>query len=380
MDWVGRADVILLAVLFSCAIIIFGIGLYRCYLTRHQTRTFIRDAVSLLRSGAFHDTLRMAERRHSPVSAMVLGWADAVGSSSTTLDVNESIGVASRAFWRSQRSLNAKFIFGLSTLKSIAYVAPFLGLAGECLIILSGLSRGIAMEKHAATIMIASEIAAALIPTTVGLLAAAAGAFSYNYLRGRIQMLQSEISEKALETVTLIPHPGSQGKQLIIGPSWCDREKRGLFRLAQSLPLRRPFSEMQPYALVAAPSLGIFLAVLMAFLSFHTAVGFHVRLLKPDKQAKGRWFVPTVVIRSSGTASDRKNVLYVNATETSREELGVVVKRELGINSANLTYVEAEGDVSWQTVADAIDVVNAIPADVILVTKAPEKTHPRRTP
>jgi hypothetical protein len=98
-------------------------------------------------------------------------------------------------------------------------------------------------------------------------------------------MLQSEISEKALETVTLIPHSGSQGKQLIIGigPSWCDREKRGLFRLTQSLPLRRPFSEMQPYALVAAPSFGIFLAVLIAFLSFHTVVGLDVRLLKPDE-------------------------------------------------------------------------------------------------
>jgi biopolymer transport protein ExbB/TolQ len=380
MDWVGRADVILLVVLFSCAIIICGHGLYRCYLTRQQTRSFIRNAVSLLRSGAFQDALKVAARsRHSPVSAMVLTWADTVGLSSTTLDVNESIGVASRAFWRSQRSLNAKFIFGLSTLKSIAYVAPFLGLAGACLIILSGLSRGIAMEKHAATIMIASEIAAALIPTTVGLLAAVAGVFSHNYLRGRIQMLQSEISEKALETITLIPHSGSQGKQLIIGPRWCDREKRGIFRLAQSLPLRRTFSEMQPYALVAAPSLGIFLAVLMAFLSFHTAVGLDVRLLKPDERAKGRRFVPTVVIRSSGTASIRKSVLYVNATETSREELGVVVKREFGINSANVTYVEAEGDVSWQTVADAIDVVNAIPADVILVTKPPE-SHPRRTP
>ena len=193
-------------------------------------------------------------------------------------------------------------------------------------------------------------------------------------------MLQSEFSEKALETLTLIPHSESQGKQLIIGPSWCDREKRGLFRLAQSLPLRRPFSEMQPYALLAAPSLGIFLAVLMAFLSFHTAVGLNVRLLKPGERATGRRLVPTVVIRSSGIALDRKNVLYVNSTETSREELGVVVKREFGINSTNVTYLEAEGEVPWQTVADAIDVVNAIPADVVLVTKAPEKSHPRRTP
>lgn len=61
----------------------------------------------------------------------------------------------------------------------------------------------------------------------------------------------------------------------------------GPFRLAQSLPLRRPFSEMQPYALVAAPSLGIFLSA-DGFLSFHTAAGLDVRLLKPDGRAQHR--------------------------------------------------------------------------------------------
>jgi len=347
------------------------------YLARRQTRTFIRNAAGLLHSGAFQDAAKLAEHnKQSPVAAMVTAWVATVGSIPKTLDVNESIGVASRAFWRSQRDLNAKFIFRLGTLKSVAYVASFLGLAGACLVILSGLSRGIAMEKHAATVMIASEIAAAFLPTTMGLLAAVVAAFSHNYLRGRIEILQGEMSEKALETVVLIHQSGSHGRQLVVGRRWWERKKTGMFRLAESLPLRKPFSGMQPYALLAAPSLGIFLAVLMAFLSFHTSVGLSVRLLKPDERANEQRLFPAVVIRSSGSGSNRKNALYVTAKETSWEELGVVVKSELGTNSHSITYVEAEGDVSWQTVANAIDAVNAIPANVFLVTNTPADSHP----
>lgn len=378
-DWVGRADVILLATMFSCVIIIFGLGLYHRYLARRQTRTFIRDA-RLLHSGAFHDAAKLAERnKRSPVAAMVAAWVATVDSIPRTLDVNESIGVASRAFWRSQRDLNAKFIFGLGTLKSVAYVAPFLGLAGACVIILSGLSRGIAMEKHAATVMMASEIAAAFLPTTMGLLAAVVAAFSHNYLRGRIEILQREMSEKALETVVLIHQSGSDGRRLVIGHRWWERKKTGIFRFAESLPLRKPFSGMQPYALLAAPTLGIFLAVLMAFLSFRTSVGLSVRLLKPDQRANEQRLLPAVVIRSSGCWSNRNNGLYVNAKGTTWEELGVIVKNELRTNSASVTYVEADGDVSWQTVANAIDTVNAIPANVFLVAKALADCRPQHT-
>lgn len=366
--------------MFSCVIIIFGRGLYHYYLARQQTRTFIRNAAGLLHSGAFHDAAKLAERnKHSPVAVMVAVWVATIGSIPKTLDVNESIGVASRAFWRSQRDLNAKFIFGLGTLKSVAHVAPFLGLAGACLVILSGLSRGIAMEKHAATVMIASEIAAAFLPTTMGLLTAVVAAFSHNYLRGRIEMLQGEMSENALETAVLIHKSGSHGRRLFIGHRWRERKKTGMFRFAESLPLRKAFSGMQPYALLAAPSLGIFLAVLMAFLSFHTSVGLSVRLLKPDGRANEQRHFPAVVIRSSGSGSNRNNALYVNAKETSWEELGIVVKSELGTNSDSVTYVEAEGDVSWQTVANAIDAVNAIPANVFLVTKTSVDSHPRHT-
>src|SRR5437667_2801440 len=93
-DWVGRADVILLAAMFSCVILIFGRGLYHHYLARRQTRTFIRNAAGLLHSGAFQDAAKLAEHnKQSPVAAMVTAWVATVGSIPKTLDVNESIGV-----------------------------------------------------------------------------------------------------------------------------------------------------------------------------------------------------------------------------------------------------------------------------------------------
>ena len=50
------------------------------------------------------------------------------------------------------------------------------------------------------------------------------------------------------------------------------------------------------------------------------------------------------------------------------------MKGELGINSQHVTYVEAEGDVPWQTVANAIDVVKGVPANVVLTYDYPDGT------
>jgi biopolymer transport protein ExbB/TolQ/biopolymer transport protein ExbD len=382
MDWLGRGDIIVLALMLLCVIGILTRSLYRCHLARHQTRTFMRDAGSALRSGALDDASRLAQRNgNSPVAAMVATWVATVTSDSTTFSLAESVGVASRAFWRSQRNVTAKFIFGLGTLQSIAYTAPFLGLAGACELILNGAFRGFGMEKHAVMVMLISGIATSLVSTAVGLLVAMAAAFSYNYVRERAEMLDSEMSQNALYiTRELNAHLNRLGRcePGVLGPSWYKPWKLGQrFQLAQSQPLRKRFSEMPPYGLLATPGLAFAVAAFMIIPSFNTPMGLGVRLLKVGEGLRSNSSsIPVIVIRLSGTGANRRSILYVNTKETPWEKLDATVKSEPSINSQRVVYVEAEDEVPWQTVANAIDVINGVPANVVLltVTPAPNRT------
>jgi hypothetical protein len=308
---------------------------------------------------------------------MVATWVATVGSHTKTFPLTESTGVASRAFWRSQRNLTAKFIFGLGTLRSIAHTAPFLGLAGACELILNGAFRGFGMERHAVMLMLTTGIATSLISTVTGLLVAMPASWCYNYVRGRVEKLDSEMSQNALEIIReLNAHlePASRAEFTILGASWYKPWKLGQrFQFAQSQPLRRRFSEMPPYALLTAPGLAFAIAGFMIFPSFYPPTGLSVRLLKTGEGISPS--APVVVIRLAGTGATQQDVLYVNGAETPWEKLDGAVQGKL--NSQPITYVEAEDDVRWQTVANAIDVVKRVPANVVLLRIALAKGRTR---
>jgi biopolymer transport protein ExbB/TolQ/biopolymer transport protein ExbD len=383
MDWLGRADIMVLALMLLCVIVILSRALYRCHVARLQTRTFIRDAGSALRSGAFDDASRLAERNGgSPVAAMVATWIATVSSHSKTFTVIESTGVASRAFWRSQRNLTAKFIFGLGALQSIAYTAPFLGLAGACEQIVNGPFRGVGMERHALMLMMTTGIATSLVSTVTGLLVAMPASWSCNHVRGRVEMLDSEMSQNALDIVKQLNvhlEPLSRVEDTVLGPRWDKPWKLGQrFQFAQSQPLRKRFSEIPAYGLLAAPGLAFAVAAFMMFPSFYPPTGLSVRLLKAGEGLTvNSSSTPLVVIRLTGTSRNRESVLYVNTRETPWEDLDAAVKSKVNVNSQPVIYVEAEDDVSWQAVANAIDVVKRVPANVVLLTIAPAHNRTR---
>jgi biopolymer transport protein ExbB/TolQ/biopolymer transport protein ExbD len=357
-----------LGVMLLFVIIILSRSLYVYYLAQHQNRAFIRNASSALHSGAFDAASRVAERNDSPVAAMVATWVATVAVNSTTFPVTESAGVASRAFWRSQRKLTAKFIFGLGTLRSITCTAPFLGLAGACELILNGAFRGYGMERHAVMVMLTTGTATSLVSTITGLLVAMPAAWSYNFVRGRVELLDSQISHSALEIFReLNAHleQGGRAEHTVLASSWHKPWKQ--FKFAQSRPLRKRFSQMPAYALLAAPVLAFAIAGFMIFPSTPSR-GLSVRLLKVGEgRTSDNSLIPEIVIRSAGASANRQTVPYVNAQKTPWEKLDAAVKSKLSFNSHPIAYVEAEDDVEWETVVNAIDVVEEVPAKVILV-------------
>ena len=125
-------------------------------------------------------------------------------------------------------------------LKSIAFIAPYLGLIGTCFGTLS-VFRGFDMEKHAALLMLTSRVAASLVTAPVGMMVALPATCFYNYLVTRLDLLEDEL-----------PAPRHR--------------------------FTKRFSAIPAFALIAAPVLAILVVAYMTFASFHPPRGFAIKL------------------------------------------------------------------------------------------------------
>jgi len=224
------------------------------------------------------------------------------------------------------------------TLQAIAYIAPYLGLAGTCFGILESF-RGVGMQRAAAMAMSATYISASLLTAASGLLLALAATSSASYLF----WLTDKLELKA-------------------GPHWCIPKH----------PLKGQFSKLPAFALLAAPTLAAVLVAFSSFSSFRGPMGLQVRLLQMgglDRNNDSR--VQPLFVGLSSVSPDGKPDIYLNSKKTSWDNLGSSACDDLEIQPQPTVYVESEGDVRWSYVAMAIDSVRTHCDDVVLLTTAP---------
>jgi biopolymer transport protein ExbD len=226
----------------------------------------------------------------------------------------------------------------LRILRSIAHVAPYLGLAGACDGIFVAFSYLIP-----SVLGIAAALAGALITTAAGLIVAVPATWFYNHF-------QSCINWRECRT----------------------RRARGDgFQVAQTLPLARPFSRPPAFSLVAIPYLGI---SALAFITLHSAFFF----------SKGLWVTlsPAGEPRRAGSSLsshrgliviDLRTVkdgpvpdIYLNSVKVTWDDLGANVQDELNTRPRSEVYIRAQDEVYWAYVAEAIDVVKGLGAKVVL--------------
>jgi biopolymer transport protein ExbD len=225
----------------------------------------------------------------------------------------------------SRRRLAADLSIQLSNLKSIASTAPYLGLVGTCFGILS-VFRGFDMEKHAAQVMMTSIIAAALVTTAAGILVAVPATCFYNYLRPRIDLLESTVSNEAVE-------PRSRS-----------------FQVARRLPLPKRSSTFPAFALIAAPSLAILVVAYTTFASFRPPKGFGIELASTHCEENGDHRLIVLHITDAGR-------LFLNTEQEDRNNLASRLSEIYGSRAHRILYLSADDAVPFQTVADAIDIV-----------------------
>ncbi len=259
------------------------------------------------------------------------------------------------AFEGSQRRLVADLSRGLRTLKAITSAAPFLGLAGTSYGILAALSFGVAMEKNAFLRMISARIAATLISAAAGILVAISTILAHNFLRTRNDRVRREFSRSV--PVSMASHEEPTGPRP--------------FRHAQTLPLKKRFSSLPQFALIAAPALASVVVMFMAFEPYERPTGLHVRLL-PIGSLDGNRFSTKPVVIAIVAGANGSPVVRLNSRETPPGNLEEATRRELKLLAEPQVYVQAESTVAWADVTNVIDMMERLNVEVVLLTATPD--------
>lgn len=194
-DWFSRAAVSLLALMAANSLIIFGERLYRYRVAHTQGSIFLQAVGAALRDGRFDEVMSIVTRTpQSPTASIMAEGIRAFASSPAQFTDRQAVDAVERACRRVHAVLNAELARGLGTLKTIALLAPFVGLLGTCFGILNAF-RGVGMQKAAAMAMVASFIAEALVVTATGLLVGIIAVWLHNYLWRRVEVFGSEMLE-----------------------------------------------------------------------------------------------------------------------------------------------------------------------------------------
>ena len=249
---------------------------------------------------------------------------------------------------RVQSELAAELRRKLRSLRSIFSTAPYLGLLGTSLGILDGLTGGLTRSRLSVLVRLVLGIAAAFLSTVAGILVAVAATCLHNYLRMRVDSLDSELTS------------GRVGKT--------------------RLPLRPRVSSF-PFPLTVVPILVLSIAAFMIFPSFYGPRGLRVRLMPTGTSETKAPSLEPIVIAVVFTKTDAVPTVYVNSNKTAWGELRNKLQSELEVRPPNSkVYVQADKDVFWQHVMYVTDVAAQLHAEVVLLTIKPDVHRPRRLP
>ena len=233
----------------------------------------------------------------------------------------------------SRRKLAAALSIEVGSLKAIASSAPYLGLAGTSVGIMSSLGFGGNMEKSRFMAMVAANMASALAATAAGILVAVPATCSYNYLCTRKDLLESEVSND----------PSAQISRY--------RQIAGRFALTKR------FSQLPTFALMAAPGLAVLVAVFMPYFAPREPTGLGIELASARCEHDGNDRLIVLHITDAGR-------LFLNQDQRDWNSLAVRLSEIYSVRVHRTLYLVADDGVPFQTVANALDTVENAPVTV----------------
>ena len=169
---------------------------------RKQSRTFAPAVANALRTGNIDEAIRVAEKnKKSHLAKVVTAGLQEFKAHKDSAEISgETVEASRRALERSEAIVHAELKRGIGSLATIGSTAPFVGLLGTVVGILSAFKK-IAETKAAGLASVAGGISEALVTTALGLFVAIPAVMMYNYFTSKIEAFDVEMDNSSSELV-----------------------------------------------------------------------------------------------------------------------------------------------------------------------------------
>jgi len=197
-------------ILFIMSMISFGVAVERFYTflqARKQSKLYAPQVAKFLKDGRLKEAIALSQKkefRYSHLAKVVLAGlneyqyqADAGGASLSREDMMDTVR---RAIQRASALTASDLKRGVASLATIGATAPFVGLLGTVVGIITAF-QGIAATGSGGLGSVSAGISEALVETALGLVVAIPAVWFYNYLTGRIEYFNVEMDNSSSELV-----------------------------------------------------------------------------------------------------------------------------------------------------------------------------------
>ena len=206
MGWVAKAVAF---ILFFMSMWSFGVAIERIFTftqARNQSKMYAPQVAKHLKEGRLKDAIALSSSknyRYSHLAKVVLAGLQEYQfqqESGSTLSREDLVDTVRRAIQRAAALTANDLKKGVAALATIGATAPFVGLLGTVVGIITAF-QGIAATGSGGIGAVSAGIAEALVETALGLLVAIQAVWFYNYLSGRIEYFNVEMDNSSSELV-----------------------------------------------------------------------------------------------------------------------------------------------------------------------------------
>jgi len=196
-------------VLFIMSFISFGVAIERFYTflqARKQSKLYAPQVAKHLKDGRLKEAVALSQKkeyRYSHLAKVVLAGLNEYQfqqESGSSLNREDVVDTVRRAIQRASALTASDLKRGVASLATIGATAPFVGLLGTVVGIITAF-QGIAATGSGGIGAVSAGIAEALVETALGLIVAIPAVWFYNYLTGRIEYFNVEMDNSSSELV-----------------------------------------------------------------------------------------------------------------------------------------------------------------------------------
>src|SRR4026208_1000786 len=196
-------------ILVIMSMISFGVAIERIYTfnqARKQSKPYAPQVAKHLKEGRLKDAIAISSSknyRYSHLAKVVLAGLQEYQfqqESGSNLSREDLVDTVRRAIQRASALTANDLKKGVSSLATIGATAPFVGLLGTVVGIITAF-QGIAADGAGGLRAVSGGSSEALVATALGLVVAIPAVWFYNYLTGRIEYFNVEMDNSSSESV-----------------------------------------------------------------------------------------------------------------------------------------------------------------------------------